>query len=618
MSPPSCKVGLRAACPVPVLCSLGQPFIPIFNSRISPRLHAAVQLGNEAAALLPLPSGDPRLTREPEVRIEAARRAAQPPPSQAAQDAQAAATLAYLAISYASLPGMARPLNHPLFHGGGEARVDALLGGVDAALSGASMTWEAPEGRSARRLRQQQLRRMQAEGECARLLPDGALVVERKALEMLLLPADGPPLCDLHTTARALLLASTLGLNRERKSSARILRRLAPLLDDPAALAQLGEQLAAAQARRGAAGPRLPSAPELHQLWLRMCERAGGGLSDEEGWPGIEEWSAAAARRLAQLESGNPRAAHDLAKSLAYLMSRVPCALVNGQFPAAYRRQYRPVTRAHQQYLDAARAAGNCYHTAYAAYNLAVDAARGCALGYTPVQAAALLREAEAAWAAVKKRLPQEWVEQLRQQRAPALAFRPVLQTHLDESPQARRCGFAGGAWRLVSEASWPDLPAPPVAPQAWSIAIHNRLSRVFVTKFDAAESRRTSDAPMSPKCDGCGNTVLATRLCSACGKARYCRWVGGWWMGGAGVGLAGSPLARHQRVASPAACSLLCASLTMLSPVCPSPCTHAAESASAPIGRCTSRPARPRRRRAPAAACCDGRCGGGAGSDAA
>jgi len=58
----------------------------------------------------------------------------QPPARQAAQDDEVAAVLAYLQVSYAALPGQPRPLNHPRFVGGGEARLHRLLGGPAALL----------------------------------------------------------------------------------------------------------------------------------------------------------------------------------------------------------------------------------------------------------------------------------------------------------------------------------------------------------------------------------------------------------------------------------------------------------------------------------------------------
>lgn len=411
---------------------------------------AAVELGNAAAALLPLPSvaatSFPQTERGTMELLTAARKVAMPPRSQAAGDAEAAAVLAYLAISYAALPGQPQPLNHPLFTGdeqprmtGDErGRVEAVLGGAELILATKTETFGPDPSIDSAARRAQQLQRLRAQGLDVHLAPGGSLVLKQGVLEAELLPAGGSPPRDLHAVVRALLLASvvralllastlvTLATTAGEARAARVLRRLAPVFDGAAALAQLGEQLAAAQERRGATPPRLPSAEQLLQLWLRMCVYAGECVPEAEGWPGIQAWATAAARRLVRLDSANPRAWQVLARC---------CRMVEGGL-----QQCQEAAHAMQRSLEAARAAGNLYHTAYSAFNIVLDSAR-LKRGCTPAEAAALLHEAEAAWAAVQRQLPEEWVTVLRRERAAMLTFQEVLQAHLRESPQVRHAG---------------------------------------------------------------------------------------------------------------------------------------------------------------------------------
>ena len=269
-----------------------------------------------------------------------------------------------------------------------------------------------------------------------RLQPDGSIVLTHNILEKQLLPAVAPLPRDLRTVVRALLLTSTLSTEGSMGTAARILRRLGGVFDDAAALAQLGQQLEAAQQRRGGAAPRLPTAQQLQQLWLWLCVRAGSRTPAGEGWPGVEDWAVEAARRLTRLDAANPRAwlvwANLLGKALA---PQEAAAAAAGTLPRAVKQRQQEVTSAFRRGLAAARAAGNRYLTALAAYSLVVQGAR-LMRGCTPSEAAVLLREAEAAWAAVKKAIPEEWARDMQRERAAARAFEPVLQAHERESPE--------------------------------------------------------------------------------------------------------------------------------------------------------------------------------------
>lgn len=367
------------------------------------------------------------------------------------------------------------------------------------------------------------------------------MVLTMNVMESMLLPHNQPPR-DLVTVVHALLLASILDRSQGQNqgSAARVLRKLGAAFDDPAVLAQLGQQLEAAQARRGAAAPRLPSAQELQQLWLRMCVRVYNHTPEAEGWLDIQQGASVAARRLTELDSANPRAWLELAGIRNSMLQEQEASMhASGIVTPGYRQQYtKKVTTVYRRCLAAARTANNRYHIAHCAYNLALDAAR-LKWGCPPAEAAALLRVAEAAWAAVKKLLPEEWATELRRERAAALAFQELLEAHARESPQAGRCSLlaAGGAVRrccgeasVASMASGAHAMPPPDAAcwrlQAWSDAIFDRMIGNLQTRFNSAERHRMLD-PAMHTCDACGQLSLATRLCAACGTARYCRWAG-------------------------------------------------------------------------------------------
>ena len=107
----------------------------------------------------------------------------------------------------------------------------------------------------------------------------------------------------------------------------------------------------------------------------------------------------------------------------------------------------------------------------------------------SPVGAAALLKEGDDAYARCKRLLPPSWVAALKRERKVCLMMKPVLDEHMQHSPNAWQ-GALGGEEQF------------------------QQLRRAVRAQAKAGEGL--------PRCDGCGLPAAQLKWC-ACRLKRYC-----------------------------------------------------------------------------------------------
>lgn len=119
-----------------------------------------------------------------------------------------------------------------------------------------------------------------------------------------------------------------------------------------------------------------------------------------------------------------------------------------------------------------------------AAFAAAVASSPAC----SPAQAAALAKEADAAFKRCQKVVPPTWVDSMRKSRESGSLWQPAIQAHLGRSP---------GRWQK---------------------AIKEEHRHAF-----EAKSQKIMEEPVDPStCDGCGQRSVTLKKCSGCKQRRY------------------------------------------------------------------------------------------------
>ena len=263
---------------------------------------------------------------------------------------------------------------------------------------------------------------------------------------------------------------------------------ISSLLDEGATCA-IGRQLQ--QGQQGSRwGAWLPSVEKLRITALIMaCSSLFEDRSSpaEQGaiWQQEEAW----ARQLMREQPSHPRSHRLLASATVgigcvspHTLDAERCGLV-----ALVAQHFR-------RGLALAREQCSDVWTAAVSYDLAMFGMTSGAAAVTPAEVEELWREGRAARQRCKACLPQAWMIEVNDMHQCMKSMQPALDEHLRLSP-----GRWGGAGLATMRRDGVEA------------------------AFSQADTRFNEGVYA---CDGCGQSSLALKRCSACQQASYCRWV--------------------------------------------------------------------------------------------